>query len=154
MRLTNSLSTMTDADIETHVWRCDVTKNPVGTDTEMLGCPCRCQGCVAGRAFPALLARLKAAEADLADARRGWEQAAETIRELEASGNCVYCFGGNPNIGLYYPKTTNYSYGFDGGFSIGEMGFDDISIDDAIEIADAMIKTWVAHKKFLLSQKG
>lgn len=33
--------------------------------------------------LPALLARLKAAEEDLADARHGWEQAAETIRGLE-----------------------------------------------------------------------
>lgn len=28
------------------VWRCDITGNPVGTDTRMIGAPdCGCQGC-------------------------------------------------------------------------------------------------------------
>lgn len=30
----------------TDVWRCDITGNPVGTDTRMVGAPpCECQGC-------------------------------------------------------------------------------------------------------------
>lgn len=29
-----------------NIWRCDVTGNPVGTDTRMIGAPdCGCQGC-------------------------------------------------------------------------------------------------------------
>mgnify|MGYP006275240163 CR=1 FL=1 len=27
------------------IWRCDVTGNPVGTDTRPIGAPCQCQGC-------------------------------------------------------------------------------------------------------------
>lgn len=27
------------------VWRCEVTRNPVGTDTVMIGRPCQCQAC-------------------------------------------------------------------------------------------------------------
>lgn len=31
--------------MEQDVWRCDVTKNPVGTDTRPAGVPCKCQAC-------------------------------------------------------------------------------------------------------------
>lgn len=35
-------------DMSAITWRCDITKNPVGTDTKMIGAPpCICQGCVA-----------------------------------------------------------------------------------------------------------
>jgi hypothetical protein len=37
-------------------WRCDVTKNPVGTDTEVIGHSCQCQGCRAGREIERLRA--------------------------------------------------------------------------------------------------
>lgn len=37
------------------MWRCDVTKNPVGTDTRMIGAPeCECQGCRAAKLEDAL----------------------------------------------------------------------------------------------------
>jgi hypothetical protein len=36
-------------------WHCDVTKNPVGTDTVMIGAPpCDCQGCRAAARIEAL----------------------------------------------------------------------------------------------------
>lgn len=73
-----------------------------------------------------------------------------------SSGKTIYCFGGNPSIGLYHPETTNYSYGSDGGFYIATKDFislaNDISINEALELADAMIKTWVQHKEYLLKQ--
>jgi hypothetical protein len=37
------------------VWRCDVTRNPVGTDTVKIGAPpCSCQGCRAAREIASL----------------------------------------------------------------------------------------------------
>jgi NTP pyrophosphatase (non-canonical NTP hydrolase) len=36
----------TETDVVERAWRCDVTGNPVGTDTVMIGAsPCDCQGC-------------------------------------------------------------------------------------------------------------
>lgn len=43
--------------------RCDVTKNPVGTDTEMIGRPCQCQACAAARR----IAELEAALSNIVD---------------------------------------------------------------------------------------
>ena len=47
---------MADIDRIERPWRCDVTGNPVGTDTQMIGYTCDCQGC---RAY-AELSRLRA----------------------------------------------------------------------------------------------
>jgi hypothetical protein len=39
-------------DLVSRPWRCDVTGNPVGTDTATLGAkPCQCQGCRAAQAL-------------------------------------------------------------------------------------------------------
>lgn len=38
---------------------CDVTKNPVGTDTEMIGRPCQCQACAAARRIEELEGELR-----------------------------------------------------------------------------------------------
>lgn len=44
------------------VWRCDITGNPVGTDTRMIGAPnCGCQGCRAAD-------KIEGLEADLGSA--------------------------------------------------------------------------------------
>jgi len=59
-------------------------------------------------------------------------------------GKHIYCFRGNPSIGLNGAETTNYGYGSDGGFSV-----EDIGIPNAILIAEAMIKTWTEHKAYL-----
>ena len=41
-------------------WHCDITKNPVGTDTVMIGAPpCDCQGCRAAARIEALEAALR-----------------------------------------------------------------------------------------------
>lgn len=45
-------------------WRCDITGNPVGTDTRMIGAPpCVCQGCRAAAHIETLSTRAQAAEA-------------------------------------------------------------------------------------------
>lgn len=47
------------------VWRCDVTGNPVGTDTVMIGAPpCDCQGCRAAAEIDRLHDIIKSYEAD------------------------------------------------------------------------------------------
>ncbi len=47
-------------------WRCDITKNPVGTDTVMIGGPiCQCQGCRADRQIDALQDQCAGQEIDL-----------------------------------------------------------------------------------------
>ena len=47
----DAVKVMTD----TPDWRCDITGNPVGTDTRMIGAgPCNCQGCRAARAIAAM----------------------------------------------------------------------------------------------------
>jgi hypothetical protein len=74
-----------------------------------------------------------------------------------ATGKRIYCYGGNPSIGLYKYEAMSYSYGSDGGFNTFEDTADyalDITIDEAIEIADAMIDTWIKHKQFLVNKKG
>lgn len=72
-----------------------------------------------------------------------------------STGKTIYCFGCNPGIGLHQPETYEYSYGSDGCFSIDHDGFHgDISFDEALEIADAMIETWTKHKEFLLREKA
>ena len=44
-------------------WHCDITKNPVGTDTVMIGAPpCDCQGCRAADRIEALEAALRCAD--------------------------------------------------------------------------------------------
>lgn len=49
------------SDIVKRPWRCDVTRNPVGTDTRMAGAPpCPCQGCRSA----AYIERLEAALED------------------------------------------------------------------------------------------
>lgn len=53
-------------------WRCDVTGNPVGTDTQMVGYTCDCQGC---RAADTLAANVK----ELADAHDRVDVLNETI---------------------------------------------------------------------------
>lgn len=45
----------------TDIWRCDVTKNPVGTDTRMVGRPCQCQGCRAAEEIERLRSALRLA---------------------------------------------------------------------------------------------
>lgn len=41
------------------IWRCDITGNPVGTDTRMIGAPpCDCQGCRAADHIASLEAAL------------------------------------------------------------------------------------------------
>lgn len=46
-------------------WRCDVTGNPYGTDTRMIGKPCLCQGCRAADRIEKLEAALWDAEMNL-----------------------------------------------------------------------------------------
>lgn len=41
------------------IWRCDITGNPVGTDTRRVGCPCKCQGCKAGAEIERLRALIE-----------------------------------------------------------------------------------------------
>lgn len=36
---------MRDGEAAGHVWRCEVTGNPAGTDTQCVGHECQCQGC-------------------------------------------------------------------------------------------------------------
>lgn len=50
--------------------RCDGTKNPVGTDTEMVGRPCQCQACAAARRIAELEAALRNLVADCDDYAR------------------------------------------------------------------------------------
>ena len=53
------------------VMRCDVTKNPVGTDTRMIGGPdCACQGCQAAALIASQARRIEELEA-VYDAARG-----------------------------------------------------------------------------------
>lgn len=68
-----------------------------------------------------------------------------------SSGTSVYCFGGNPSIGMDCPETLDYSYGSDGGFGIGKS-VRSISLVDAIEMADRMIITWNRHRAYLAEQ--
>jgi hypothetical protein len=46
-------------------WHCDISKNPVGTDTVMIGAPpCDCQGCRAAARIEALEAALREIASD------------------------------------------------------------------------------------------
>jgi hypothetical protein len=48
---------------QANVWRCDVTGNPVGTDTRMIGAPpCQCQGCRAAAEIERLQKQMPKAE--------------------------------------------------------------------------------------------
>lgn len=48
----------------TEIWRCDVTGNPYGTDTRMIGGPpCLCQGCRAAATIERLTAEVAGARA-------------------------------------------------------------------------------------------
>lgn len=50
-------------------WRCDVTGNPVGTDTIMVGAPpCNCQGCRAANRVEALSTTIEALKHEVASA--------------------------------------------------------------------------------------
>lgn len=42
-----------------NTWRCAITGNPSGSDTEMIGNPCACDGCRAAREIERLRAALK-----------------------------------------------------------------------------------------------
>lgn len=70
------------------VWRCEMTNNPVGTDTVMVGAePCGCQGC---RAF-AETNRLKAALRRVVDTSHGagsehWEACSNARAVLAGFG--------------------------------------------------------------------
>lgn len=63
------------------IWRCDITGNPVGTDTRMVGCTCKCQGCKAGAEIERLLAALKDARNCIFDCAADWPKASETALE-------------------------------------------------------------------------
>ena len=71
----------------------------------------------------------------------------ETDYLIFPDGKRVYCFGGNPSIGLDWPETLNYAHGSDGGFSVENIG-----ITNAILMAEMMIETWKKHKIYLESQ--
>ncbi|KKL96336.1 hypothetical protein LCGC14_1845570, partial [marine sediment metagenome] len=50
-------------------WRCDVTNNPIGSDTVMIGAGfCQCQGCRAYRRVDALEDQCAGLEIDLVNA--------------------------------------------------------------------------------------
>lgn len=74
------------------MWRCDVTKNPVGTDTRMIGAPpCKCQGCRASAIIEAQEDALEARDktiAELVEKNKGLqdvlEEKRETINSLRA----------------------------------------------------------------------
>lgn len=65
-----------------YIWRCDVTGNPVGTDTRMIGAPaCECQGCFADRLFGLVRDGFTALKAERDEARRELETAQEIVAE-------------------------------------------------------------------------
>lgn len=69
-------------------WRCDVTGNPVGTDTRMVGAPpCDCQGCRAEETITSLSTRLAEAEqqrdAAIAQLQKTGDVARHLRRKLE-----------------------------------------------------------------------
>ena len=71
-----------EADVE-RPWRCDVTGNPVGTDTRMIGAPpCDCQGCRAADRIAVLAQQLRDETAENARNAEGFAfHAARAERE-------------------------------------------------------------------------
>lgn len=69
-------------------WRCDVTGNPVGSDTEMVGAPpCMCQGHRAAAHLRRLASEGETLREKLHYANGAQEAAAKGLREAEADNS-------------------------------------------------------------------